>query len=390
MHPFPAVSAGTRQSHRRQIMKRRRASALIFLFAGSGLLAQSDPGFQTLLVIEPTKEYPRNSEGDLIELKDGRLCLVYSRFSGGAGDHATAEIVMRTSSDDGKTWSADRVLVSKEGKMNVMSVSLLRLPDGEILLFYLRKNSLDDMPMFVRRSTDELDTLGEAVRVTVGDGYHVVNNARVIRLATGRLVAPAALHPCPEGAAKKFSESAVMRAFLSDDNGRTWRGDKAGEGAAPDRSVVLQEPGVVELKDGRVMMWIRTNRGTQYESFSTDKGEHWTKPEPGKLASPLSPATIERSPWTGDLICVWNDHSGRHVYPPGKRSPLCLAVSRDDGATWEPSRVIEGDPTGWYCYTSMSFIKNRLILSYCAGDSKVGGLNRLKVMAFSRQWLGMR
>lgn len=358
--------------------------------AGAAAASQTDPGFRTLLVIEPTKEHPRNSEGDVIELKDGRLCLVYSRFSGGTRDHAAAEIVMRTSADDGKTWSDDRVLVSGEGRMNVMSVSLLRLPGGETLLFYLRKNALDDMPMMVRRSHDELQTLSDPVRVTVDEGYHVVNNARVVRLSTGRLVVPAALHPCPDGTAGTWSKWAIPRVFLSDDDGRTWRSDSTDAKGEPDRSVVLQEPGVVELKDGRLMMWLRTDRGTQYESFSGDKGEHWTKPAPGRLASPLSPASIERNPWSGDLVCVWNDHSGRHVFPAGKRTPLCLAVSGDDGKTWQPSRVIESDPNGWYCYTSMSFIKNRLILSYCAGDSKVGGLNRLKVVAFSRDWLDMR
>ncbi|MGQ9649258.1 MAG: sialidase family protein [Phycisphaerae bacterium] len=362
----------------------------VLLFPGTAAASQTDPGFRTLLVIEPTKEYPRNSEGDVIELKDGRLCLVYSRFSGGTGDHAAAEIVMRTSADDGRTWSDDRVLVSGEGKMNVMSVSLLRLPSGEILLFYLRKNALDDMPMMVRRSHNELQTLSDPVRVTVDEGYHVVNNARAVRLSTGRLVVPAALHPCPDGTARTWSKWAIPRVFLSDDDGRTWRSGSTGTKGEPDRSVVLQEPGVVKLKDDRLMMWLRTDRGTQYESFSQDKGKHWSKPAPGRLASPLSPATIRRNPWTHELVCVWNDHSGRHVFLAGNRTPLCLAVSRDEGKTWQPSRVLEGDPNGWYCYTSMSFIKDRLILSYCAGDSKVRGLNRLKVVAFSREWLEMR
>ncbi len=371
-------------------MRPHDIAPLIILFVASMALAQPNPGFTTLLVIEPTKEHPRNSEGDVIESKDGRLCLVYSRFRGGAEDDAPADVVMRTSVDDGKTWSADRMLVSGEGKLNVMSVSLLRLPSGEILLFYLRKNTWNDMPMMVQRSKDELHTLSEPVRVTVDDGYHVVNNARVLRLSTGRLVVPAALHPCPDGTAKTWSKWAIPRVFLSDDDGRTWRGDSTDAEAEPDRSVVLQEPGIVELKDGRLMMWFRTDRGAQYESFSDDKGERWTRPAPGRLASPLSPATIRRNPWTDELVCVWNDHSGRHVFPAGKRTPLCLAVSRDEGKTWQPSRVIEGDPNGWYCYTSMSFIKDRLILSYCAGDSKIGGLNRLKVVAFSREWLSMK
>ncbi|UCD29011.1 MAG: exo-alpha-sialidase, partial [Planctomycetota bacterium] len=67
--------------------------------------------------------------------------------------------------------------------------------------------------------------------------------------------------------------------------------------------------------------------------------------------------------------------------------PLCIAISKDDGKTWSKSRVIEGNPDGWYCYTSMTFVKDRVMLAYCAGDSKVGRLNRLKVIAIHRDWL---
>ena len=49
--------------------------------------------------------------------------------------------------------------------------------------------------------------------------------------------------------------------------------------------------------------------------------------------------------------------------------------------------VPEGEPNGWYCYTSMSFVKGRVILSYCAGDKKVGGLSRLKVLAILQDWV---
>ncbi|MHC4444674.1 MAG: sialidase family protein [Planctomycetota bacterium] len=342
---------------------------------------------KTLLVIEPSKEYPRNSEGDVVQLKGGRLCLVYTRFTSGSGDFSSADIVCRTSSDDGKTWSKDRILVRNEGQNNIMSVSIIRLRNDELLLFYMRKNGWNDCNLYVRRSPDEFETLGEPVRVTVEDGYHVVNNDRVVQLSNGRLIAPAALHLCPDGTRKTWTGYGIPRVFLSDDEGRTWHPDKMAVPSKPSRDVLLQEPGVLELKDGRLWMWMRTGSGVQYQCFSRNGGLHWSDPEPSTLASPRSPATIERIDWTGDLLCVWNDHSGWHNYPKGRRTPLCLALSKDDGRTWSKSRVIEGNPDGWYCYTSMTFIKNRVILAYCAGDSKVGGLNRLKVISISRDWL---
>lgn len=346
-------------------------------------------GVETLLVIEPSEEFPRNSEGDIVELGDGRLCLVYTRFTGGGADNAAADIAMRTSGDGGKTWSDDRILVKNEGKENTMSVSILRLQSGELLLFYLVKNSWNDLNAYVRRSSDEFETLSDPVRATTADGYNVVNNDRFVQLSSGRLIVPAAFHPCPEGKRESWSHRGIMKVSYSDDGGKTWKGDATDVSVVPDPSVTLQEPGVVELEDGRLMMYIRTDGGSQFESFSSDGGIHWTKPVPGKLASPLSPATIERIPWTGDLLAVWNDHSGWHKFPKGKRTPLCVAISKDEGKTWSESRVIEGDPDGWYCYTAVTFVGDRVLLAYCAGDKDVGGLNRLKVTALSKDWLYM-
>ena len=135
------------------------------------------------------------------------------------------------------------------------------------------------------------------------------------------------------------------------------------------------------------MMYLRTNAGSQYVCHSENGGETWSKAEPSALASPLSPASIKRIPWTGDLLCVWNDHSGVHPYAAGRRTPLCLAISKDEGRTWSPSQIIEGDPDGWYCYTAITFLQDQMLLAYCAGDKKVGGLNRLKVLTISKDLL---
>ncbi|MBN1806821.1 MAG: exo-alpha-sialidase [Sedimentisphaerales bacterium] len=144
---------------------------------------------------------------------------------------------------------------------------------------------------------------------------------------------------------------------------------------------------IIELKDGRLMMYMRTNAGSQYICYSQDAGQTWSRARPSNLVSPLSPASIKRIPWTGDLLCVWNDHSGVHSYPEGRRTPLCIALSKDEGKTWSKSKVIEENPDGWYCYTAITFVKDRMLLAYCAGDKKLGGLNRLKILAISEDWL---
>ena len=342
-----------------------------------------------LLIIEPTKEQPRNSEGDIIELKDGRLCLIYARFTGGGGDHDAADLAMRTSADGGKTWSNDRIVVRNEGGCNVMSVTLRRLQDGSVALFYLRKNSTEDCRPVMRLSTDEAATWGNAVEVITDQiAYYVMNNDRVIQLSGGRLAAPVSQHTFP-GQEEPDWNGEVM-CYISDDSGSTWRRSQSTRRAytPTGERLCIQEPGVVELKDGRVLMFSRCSGGSQYFCTSADGGDTWTKPEPSALAAPVSPATIERIPWSdGDLLCVWNDHTGRHPCKNEQRTPLCVAVSRDNGVTWSPSAMLEGNPDGWFCYISMTFVKNSVLLSYCAGDNVVGGLNRLKVVELSREWL---
>ena len=340
----------------------------------------------TLLIIEPNEGNPRNSEGDIIELKDERLCLIYTRFTGGSGDHAAADLVMRISEDDGKSWSDDHVVVEHPGGLNVMSVSLLRLANGNIALFYLRKTSKEDCRPLMRISSDEGKTWSQpTVCITDKVGYYVLNNDRAVQLRSGRLILPVAWH---QGPGQARDTAGIIMCYLSDDNGKTWRRSKDSfKGYAPDgKRITVQEPGVVELKDGRLMMFMRTNAGSQYICHSHDSGETWSKAQPSSLASPLSPASIKRIPWTDNLLCIWNDHSGLHRYPAGRRTPLCVAISKDEGKTWSRSRIIEGDPEGWYCYTAITFVDDQALLAYCAGDRKIGGLNRLKVLAVPKDW----
>lgn len=343
-----------------------------------------------LATIQASPDNPRNSEGDILPLKDGRLALVYTRFRGGALDDSPADLALRTSADSGRTWSSDRILLANEGGANVMSVTLRRLANGQILLFYLRKDSPHtSCNLYVRRSSDELDTLSSPTRVTLLNGYHVVNNDRVLLCSSGRLIVPAALHTDVDPkttAPTEFNPKAVCFVYYSDDSGRTWHKDQTPITPLAQRQKVLQEPGVVELADGRLWMYIRTAHGSQYGCYSTDGGLHWSEPQPTALASPQSPASIKTIPGTQDLLCVWNDHRGQHPFQPGKRTPLCWAISHDGGQTWGPSSVIENDPKTAYCYTSITFVgkdARKALCSYYTGSLKGGLFGSLTLSEFA-------
>lgn len=352
--------------------------------AGPEVIEQG--GLTKIRLLPPTPgSNPRNSEGAFIELKDGRLLFVYTHFTGGTGDHATAHLAGRSSRDGRRTWTTkDELVLPNEAKMNVMSVSLLRLAGGEIALFYLRKNAPDDCRLYLRRSTDEGKTWGEPTLCIPDAGYYVVNNDRVVQLQSGRLVVPASYRHPP---GSRAPHPGVAVCYLSDDNGKTWRKSKTALPPPEGSKTGLQEPGVVELKDGKLMMLCRTDQGCQYRSYSVDGGDTWSPAEPSDLKSPVSPASVKRIPKTGDLLLVWNDHRAIDAARRGKRTPLTVALSRDEGKTWEKVKTLEDDPAGWYCYTAIAFVGERVLLVYCAGDEKIGRLSRTEITPFGLDWL---
>ena len=149
----------------------------------------------------------------------------------------------------------------------------------------------------------------------------------------------------------------------------------------------LQEPGVVEVADGRLFGWMRTDQGAQFGCYSADGGQNWPLPEKTALQSPESPASIKRLPGSAELLAVFNDHSGQFSFSKGKRTPLVAALSSDNGQSWHKRKLLEQAPNGSYCYTAIHFTDDAVLLAYCAGDSKIGGLNRLRLRRVSLQWL---
>lgn len=340
-------------------------------------------------LLPPTPGNARNSEGDFVKLKDGRVLFVYSHFTGGGSDHAAGHLAGRYSSDGGKTWTKeDVVILEQTGGFNDMSVSLLRLKNGSIALFYAHKNSMLDCRPVMRISTDEGKTWGEGIEcITDLIGYYVLNNDRVIQLSDGRLLMAVALHNLPHY--DKPDWNGHIMCYLSDDSGATWRRSKSMFLAmdARDNRLIAQEPGLVELKDGQVMMFIRSNAGSQLICYSSDKGDTWSGVQPSNIISPVSPATIERIPGTGDLLLAWNNHDKVDAEHKGKRTPFAVAISKDDGKTWTSVRTLEDDPNGWYCYTAMDFIDGHVLLGHCAGDRRTGGLNTTQITRFPVSWL---
>ena len=325
------------------------------------VFAQSKEDRGTYFDILSSDSNPRNSEGDFITLQDGRVLFAYTRFMDSSSDHAPAQIMGRYSEDQGQTWTQeDELIVDNEGGQNVMSVSFLRLQNGDLGLFYARKNSLDDLIPFLRISKDEAKSWSEPHPIiTDQNGYFVLNNDRVIQLESGRLLVPVSLHKTPNS---DWSHRGEIRCYFSDDQGKTW---KRGQAVPAARDVITQEPGVTELRDGRIMMHMRANHGVQYKSYSVDQGITWSLAQPTIIASPISPASIERLPQTNDLILAWNfNGKSGPGYFKSKRTPLTVAISKDEGQSWDHIQNLEGSIHASYAYTAIHRVGDYVLFGY--------------------------
>jgi sialidase-1 len=357
--------------------------SLLALFLGSCALvtplrSATNEAFESIIA-NPSKENPRNSEGDVVVLKDGTYLAAWTDFFGGAAnDFAAARISASRSTDDGKTWGERFTLVPNTGGMNVMSVTFLRNSTGDILLFYCVKNSKTDLKLCVRRSTDEAETWSEPMVVTADAGYHVMNNARAVQMIDGRIICPVA-----------WTEEAIRTGevyntvcYFSDDQGHSWQ---RGKGIVRCGRRGAMEPGVIELKDGRLLQIIRTQFGMIWHAYSSDRGDTWTAAKPWTMVSPEAPSTVTRLPDNGDFLLVLNPiaQTDGSVSHSGRRSPLAAAVSDNEGASWKRMRLLEEDLTKTYAYVSVRFHQNRVLLVY---HSSVDDLSTLKFKSIPLAW----
>lgn len=341
----------------------------------------------------PDGQYTRHSEGAFIRLLDGRIMFVYSRFTGSQRDDAPSDLVAIYSSDEGETWTEARSVIraAQYNTKNVMSVSLLRMQNGDIGLFYIVKQTPAVSRIMLSRSADEGESYYKHVECTRPEraGYYVLNNDRVERLSGGRILAPLALHRgANEAVSSGYIDSRSFNCFVySDDDGETW--NEAPDAVFPaftGTDTGLQEPGVIEKLSGVLWAYSRTDMMYQYEYFSMDGGIHWTSPQPSRFTSPPSPMKLKRDPATGALYAFWNPvplYNGRVKSPSGwGRTPLAYSISYDDGVSWTEQEIIEDKDEHGFCYPAIFFTSDGgMLAAYCSGGPADGiCLARLTIM----------
>ncbi len=284
-----------------------------------------------------------------IKLEDGRILRTGDGF--------------RYSEDGGITWSKPFVPKDKNGDLRTGTASLVQLARRGIGMVTVIKNGTG--PEF-RRSEDNGLTWSGPVRIA-DEGIKVKALHDVLsRTSSGRIIFPCYVSigqgnfhrkdaPFPGGYVQgnfvstdahfydpHFGAAIV---YYSDDEGETWQRNRDGEMfiILPETTTFepVYEPSLTEVSPGKLLMMMRTRLGRYFQSWSYDNGETWTRPCPTQLAGCHVPCQIRTLPETGDLLCVFTQHSEEEVKSGFIRQRLSSAISRNGGGVWEHFQNVE-------------------------------------------------
>ena len=296
----------------------------------------------------------------------GGLLLAFAEGRASLHDHARNDIVLKRSTNGGKTWGPLQV-VHEDGTNSLGNpTAVLVRETGRVLLMYQRyaagfdehkaEPGLDGPRIcrtFTQHSDDEGATWSKPLEVTTQVKRSTVVTSTAtgpgigIQLARGKH-AGRILMPFNQGPYGKWKVYAAM----SDDGGKSWRyGETAPEGAAG----YANEVQFVELNDGSVMLNARNQGGGERLrkiSISRDGGETWsTTRHDAALIEPVCQASILRHPGHGDPardVFLFSNPATQTG-----RTNGTIRLSRDEGKTWPVSRVLFPGGFAYSCLASL-------------------------------------
>ncbi len=324
---------------------------LASLFVCAGLLGAAEE--DALWIHRLCQPLAVTRHGPFLELPDGSLMAIDPQG-------------MRTSRDEGATWSEATPVCPGISPREPASYYVVRSHTGALVMLYLDfdtyKFTWDDLvgepkadcrlELWAVRSLDGGKTWSDRQRLL--DGYNA-NFFGFIETRQGRLVASVEHLVTNPG-------HWVALSLYSDDDGKTWKRSNLIDLGGHGHHDGAVEPTVAELSDGRLLMLIRTNWDRFWQATSEDGGRYWRTIQPTDIDASSSPGYLLRLK-SGRLAMAWNrvraegTGQGQPLFRPLSalkgtpspaaevggswyRSELSLAFSEDDGKTWTPPLVI--------------------------------------------------
>lgn len=282
-----------------------------------------------------------SKKGTLLAFAEGRV--------NHSGDHGNLDIVLKRSTDGGKTWS-DLILVQDDGNNQCGNPApVVDLRNGRIILLsngsdksegavmkgegtrecYVQYSDDDGLTWSPRRNISEQVrpegwrwyAMGPCSGTQIREGKH-----------KGRLVV-AANHSEKEGTYRSHS-------LYSDDGGRTWKvGAVAGPGS--------NESQIAEVAPNLLVQNMRMQthgKGQRAIRTSNDGGQTWKdlRHEP-QLPCPRCQGSVIRDYYNGTGHLFFSNPAAS----PLARKEMTIRASVDGGKTWPLKKVVYQGPSGY-------------------------------------------
>lgn len=295
----------------------------------------------------------------MVATKQGKLLAICEGRRSSSSDTGDVDLLLRTSGDGGKTWSATKTLWDDAKNTCGNPCAVVDRTTGTVWLLatwnrgddherqIISGESKDTRRVFVTSSIDEGETWAEPKEITTtiklpnwtwyatgpGCGIQIEQGAHA-----GRLVIP-----CDhiEADTKRYYSHVIY----SDDHGKSWQLG----GRSPNHQV--NECEVVELTGGRLMLNMRNYEKSvksRQVCVSDDGGITWRDQRHEKaLIEPICQASIRRYAWPagGQPGVLFFSNPASEL----KREKLTLRASLDDGVTWPVEKQLYAGVSAYSC-----------------------------------------
>lgn len=367
-------------------MKYLFISLLLFCSVSYGFSQQKVPVF-----VSGTEGHKSYRIPAIIGLPNGTLLAFCEGRVHGAGDFGDINIVMKQSSDGGKTWSSLQTIVDTDtlqagNPAPVVDLTDPAYPNGRIFLFYNTGNNHEGevrkghglREVWYKASTDNGNTWSNPANITtqvhrpkqpqVNAAYNFSEDWRsyantpghAMQFPDGKFkgrIFVAANHS--EGAPQQQFTDYVAHGFYTDDHGKTFH-----------LGATVNYPGsnestAADLSGDKLMMNSRNQKGdvrARIVSISSDGGATWDNTYVDQtLIDPVNEGSILNiGTKNGKNIIAFCNAADTQ-----RRDNLTLRVSYDDGKTWSKSIVVdksvEGNNSDFTAYSDLVKLNGKAI-----------------------------
>jgi len=333
----------------------------------------------------------------LLTTRDGTVLAFCEGRKGGGGDSGNIDLLLKRSTDAGKTWSPQQIVWDDGPNTCGNPCPVQDRQTGTIWLLLtwnhgrdregaiMKNEGRDTRRVFVTHSTDEGLTWSPPREITETTKrphwrWYATGPGVGIQLekgpSEGRLVVP-----CDHSLVSPEDPTGYnSHVIYSDDHGQTWQ---LGGAITP----AVNECQVVELTDGTLMMNMRNydrSQTTRAVATSTDGGLTWSEVRHDPtLVEPICQASFlrytEQPGGDRNRLLFANPGHGQR----GQRRDLTVRLSYDEGRTWPIRRLLWPGPAAYCC---LGVLPDGQLACFLEGGKKTP-YERIVFARFSRQWL---